>query len=72
MKYLSLILFFISFVASGQKNEADTTSSKQLEEVEVKAFKKQNEATELLDKFELMSYTIYNYAMEKEFDNNEE
>jgi hypothetical protein len=34
MKYLSLILFFFSFVASGQKNEADTTSSKQLEEVE--------------------------------------
>lgn len=35
-------------------------------------FKKHNEATELLDKFELMSYTIHNYAMEKEFDNIEE
>lgn len=49
MKYLSLILFFISFVALGQKSEADTTSSKQLEEVEVKAFKKQNEALQPLN-----------------------
>lgn len=32
-------------------------------------FKKYNEAKELLDKFELMSYTIYNYNIEKEFDN---
>ena len=34
-------------------------------------FKKYNEAKELLDKFELMSYTIYNHASEKEFDNNQ-
>ena len=32
-------------------------------------FKKYNEAKELLDKFELMSYTIYNYNAEKEFEN---
>ena len=32
-------------------------------------FKKYNEAKELLDKFELMSYTIHNYNTEKEFDN---
>jgi hypothetical protein len=31
-------------------------------------FKKYNEAKELLDKFELMSYTIYNYNAEKEFE----
>jgi hypothetical protein len=32
-------------------------------------FKKYNEAKELLDKFELMSYTIYNYNSEKMFEN---
>jgi hypothetical protein len=32
-------------------------------------FKKYNEAKELLDKFELMSYTIFNYNAEKEFEN---
>jgi hypothetical protein len=33
-------------------------------------FKKYNEATTLLNAFELMSYTIYNYNEEKIFDNN--
>ena len=32
-------------------------------------FKNYNEAKELLDAFELMSYTIFNYNTEKEFDN---